>query len=417
MRKRFPWFTLVILLLGILFLREPRFQKFEELFLGWLMENSVPAGPDAPLTVVEIVADRLAPNTESPAPTQAPSRPVSGSGMNASPLEHALFLQAALELNPAVIAFEPVLLWRDRDKDQEQIFLDQAMRVPKLLLGAELSTTHDPDTPVPEIPSFPNVTGKRAALINFTGIDRQPDEEMRLIATLGFTNLPEEFFSHMHVPLLFQYRGEVIPSFTLQALMLWLRVTPGEVRIDLEKEIELPQGRRIPIKPDGTVLVNFNAAKRAQRLSMNELLDVAQSHAKPAAGQTVRDLNNEIVLARTPRNPLSPPDVFAATIVTIQNELYPRRVHWMFDCVLLVTLVALANPLRRFSRIDLMLSVIAFSAGYCMLALTLLKHANIWLPGILPLGAVWILVIFTVILPTEKNASRTVAIAASPPVP
>ena len=115
-----------------------------------------------------------------------------GGGAAISPLEYALFLQSILEFQPTVVAFENILKWRERDKDQEQVFLDQAMRVPKLLLGAELTNTPDPDQAPPEIPSFTQVTGNRGQLAEFTGVGRQPNEDMRLISTLGFINLPEE---------------------------------------------------------------------------------------------------------------------------------------------------------------------------------------------------------------------------------
>ncbi len=82
-----------------------------------------------------------------------------------------------------MVAFENILKWRERDKDQEQVFIDQAMRVPQLLLAAELTATPDPDAPGPEIPGFTQVTGKRGDLVEFSGIGRQPNEEMRLIAT------------------------------------------------------------------------------------------------------------------------------------------------------------------------------------------------------------------------------------------
>ena len=75
-----------------------------------------------------------------------------GGGAAISPLEYALFLQSVLEFQPTVVAFENILKWRERDKDQEQVFLDQAMRVPKLLLGAELTNSPDPDQAPPEIP-------------------------------------------------------------------------------------------------------------------------------------------------------------------------------------------------------------------------------------------------------------------------
>ena len=229
---------LVIVLLGLLFLREPQLQSTEDTFLRWLLQNSIPRGPLAPLTVVEIGSDPLmSPDTGT---VVAPnSRRVVASSV--SPLEFALFLQSALEFKPSVVAFENVLKWRDRDKDQEQVFIDQAMKVPRLLLGAELTITPDPDVLPPEIGGFPHVTGPRAELMEFTGISRQPGEDARLISTVSFVNLPDEVTTDIRVPLLFRYRGEVIPSFAFQAMLLWLHLAPGEVQIDLGKAITLPE--------------------------------------------------------------------------------------------------------------------------------------------------------------------------------
>ena len=62
----------------------------------------------------------------------------------------------------------------------------------KLLLAAELTDTPDPEAPVARMTSFTQVTGKRGELVEFSGVGRQPNEDMRLISTLGFMNLPEE---------------------------------------------------------------------------------------------------------------------------------------------------------------------------------------------------------------------------------
>src|SRR5437764_7915772 len=319
MRRPSPWLMLVVLLAGILVLREPRFEQADDLFLRWLLEHS-PAreGKPVPLTVVEISRDSFGdPNGGS----ERGGRQTSGDAV--CPLEFALFLQSVLDFQPNVIAFENILKWRQRDKDQEQIFLDQAMRVPRLLLAAELSTTSDPDAPWGDIRGFPQVTGKRGDLATFTGIGREPDEDLRLISTQGFVNLPEEESSSVRVPLLFMYRGEVIPSFTLQAILLWLRVTPAEVKIDLGSQILLPQNRRIPIATDGTLLVNPNAGKSARRIGLNDMLLAAQQRdTGNAAAQQFADLRDQIILARTPQNPLSPPDIFASTIATIQSNEY-----------------------------------------------------------------------------------------------
>ncbi len=372
-------------------MREPRFNRAEEVFLGWMIRYSEAKGPAVPLTVVEIGADPLM--TTANAPAAAPgTAPATSSGAAITPLEFALYLQSLLDFQPGVVAFENVLRWRERDKAQEQVFLDQAMRVPKLLLAAELGATPDPDAPWAEIRGFTQVAGKRGDLAPFPGVARQANEDLRLISTAGFINLPDEISSRIRVPLLFLLRGEVVPSFPLQAILLWQRATPAEVKIVLGSHIELPQGGRIPIQADGTMLIHPNAALRARRLSLNELLLAAQQRE---SGQTAElaDLKDQIVLARTPANPLSPPDLFAATIATIQGRNYIHRITPFFDYALLVLIAAGAGFLYRFERFDLFLCGIAASAAYCLIALGTLSRWGLWLPGILPLGAIWVAIL------------------------
>jgi hypothetical protein len=399
---------LVVLLLGILFLREPRLERSEEFFLRWLLKNSEPHGPPAPLTVVEIGHDPLLePDETSRNPETSP----------VLPLEYALFLQSVLTFQPTVVAFENILKWRETEKGNEQVFIDQAMRVPRLLLAAELTTTPDPDAPGPEIQGFTQVKGKRGELLEFSGIGRQPSEEIRLIATAGFINLPEEIADGIHVPLLFRYRGEVVPSFAFEAILLWLRVTPAEISIDLDSHISLPHGRKIPIRPDGTLLISPSAGKKAHHLALSDLLLAAQQRdAGQQKNPELEAMRDQIVLARTPANPLSPPDVFAAAIATIQTNAYVRRISPIFDCVLLLLAAAIVAKLRNISRVDLVLVAIAFTAGYCLIALAVVSRWLIWLPGCLPLGAVWLLVLISIVIPHRFRARRE-AIAMSPPIP
>ncbi len=412
MQRSTLWLMLVVLLLGILFLREPRLERSEEFFLRWLLKNSDPHGPAASLTVVDIGHDNLM--ERAPAKEGDENSPHSGANV-VSPMEFALFLQSALEFQPTVVAFENILKWRDSEKDQEQVFVDQAMRVPRLLLAAELTTTPDLDAPGPEMQGFTQVTGKRGDLVEFSGIGRQPGEEMRLIATAGFVNLPDEISDGIHVPLLFRYRGEVIPSFAFEAILLWLRVTPGEVSIDLDSHISLPHGRKIPIRSDGTLLISPNASRKARHIGLSDLLVAAQQRDTGRKPE-VDSLRDQIVLARTPANPLSPPDVFAATIATIQSSAYVRRVSWIFDCVILLLAAAVVGKLRDIPRVDLVLGAIAFTAAYCLAALGIVSRWLIWLPGCLPLGAVWLLVVVSIVIPHRFRMNRDV-IAMPPPIP
>lgn len=409
MQRPSIWLMLVILLACFFFLREPRLQQYDETFLRWLLKNSPQMGSMLPLTVVEIGRDPMVPKKQTDPTKGDASSPI-------SPIEFALFLQAALEFKPTVVAFQSILQWSERDKDQEQIFVDQAMRVPKMLVGAELTSTPDLDAPFIELPAFKQVTGRRGDLPAFSGISRQPGEDLRLVSTLGFVNLPDGIADDIRVPLLFQYRGEVIPSFALQAVLLWMRVTPGEVTIDIGSYIFLPQGKKIPIRTDGTLLLNPNVAKRARHLKLNELLLAAQQHeSKNPAGARLEDMRDQIVLARTPYDETELPDAFAAAIATIQSDSFVRRVSWIFDCVFIVILAAASGIVRKFSRLDLVLVAIAFSAAYCLIALGLVSRWSIWLPGVLPLGALWLLALLYLFAPRRKDDPDLPPIAPAPP--
>jgi hypothetical protein len=413
MQRPSLWLMIIVLLGGLLFLREPKLEKSELYFLRWLLRYSRYEGPSVPLTVVEIGREAVAPPEASSA-ASAPASPHAGASA-VTPLEMALFLQAAVDYKPAVIAFENVLKWRESDKDQEQVFIDQAMRVPRLLLAAELTNTPDPDAPGPDIAGFTHVTGKSGELPEFSGMGRHPAEELRLISTAGFTNLPDEVTDDLHVPLLFRYRGEVVPSFVLEAILLWLRINPSEVQVALGSAIMLPEGRRIPITSEGTLLVAPNAARRAGRMSLNDLLLAAQERDR-GERSGIDLLRDQVVLARTPANPLSPPDIFAAAIATVQSNRYLHRISMVFDCLVLLLAAALCVMLQKFSRVDLMLGAVALTAAYCLIALSVVARWQLWLPGFLPLGTIWLLVIASPFVPHERRARKVTAITVPPPL-
>ncbi len=403
---------LVVLLLGLLFLRDPQAQEGDEHYLRWLLQHSRLVAPAVPLTIVEIGTDVLG---DTPAPMDTKGGASFARSVAIAPLEFALFLQAIMEFHPQVIAFENILKWRERDRAQEQVFLDQAMRVPKLLLAAELTAAPDPDAPPLEMQAFTDVKGRRGNLAEFSGIGRQPSEEMRLISTLSFVNLPDDVSSDVRVPLLFMYRGEVIPSFTMQAILLWLRITPAEVKVEIGSHIALPDGRKVPIDSRGSMLIHPNAAQTAQRISLNELL-LATQQREGGGSPVLSDLQNSIVLARTPSNPLSPPEGIAAAIAAIQGNAYIRRVSRWFDALVLAAAVGCMGIARRLDAGDIVLCGIAFSAIYCLAALALISSWHIWLPGLLPLGGTWFVIIVSMITRAKPEPARGTTIAIPPPV-
>lgn len=402
--------AIVVVLAALLLARDPYIEKADGFFRDWLLRNTAASGSHVALTVVDIGSDLSV--ERPPAQTESDKSQAARNIGAVSPLEFALFFQAILEFKPTVVAVEPILKWRERDKDQEQVFLDQAMRVPKLLLSAELTSTPDPDMPPSEIPGFIHVSGRRGDLPSFTGIERQPDEDLRLISSTGYINLPAE--TDTHIPLLLNYRGEVIPAFALQAFLSWARIPMSEVKIEVGSHIELPGGHKIPINPDGSLTVNPNLSRLGRHFSLNELLLLAQQRQKNSSLETLHD---DLILARTPSNPLGSPDVFAATIATLQSNRFVRRVSVLFDCAVVLLIALLASRAVRASRIDLVLGLIAFTAAYCVIAFSLMAYYAIWVPGLVPLGTAWLFGLLAFAWSRPKHRAEATDIAASPPTP
>ena len=408
MRRSSLWLILVIGLLGVLIFREPHLQQGDDFFLGWFMDYSKPIVRPAAVTLVEISRDDFMKGATKPGESQSKDNRSKGRGV--SPLEYALFLQSVLEFNPAVIAIEPVLQWRDSNKDQDQVFIDQAMRVPKLLVGVELGEATDNEAPE-EVPTFWGAEGRRGALAEFSGIAHESDQDLHLISTPGFINAPGGQTDRVRVPLLFLYRGEVVPSFALQAIMLWLGATPTELKVQLGKYIYLPNGWKIPIRRDGTVIVNPAAAKQARRLAVTDILLAAQERDTGAKSSLdLEDLRNQIVLVRASDDPLQSPNIFATAIATIQNNTYVRRVSEVFDYMVIGVAIALSCFIWSISRFDLLFGAIGFGAGYLMATLATLSRYYLWLPVFLPLALLFCLAIARFFGPSEaQKISATVS--------
>jgi len=124
-----------------------------------------------------------------------------------------------------------------------------------------------------------------------------------------------------------------------------------------------------------------------------------------------------LILARTPSNALAPADVFAATIATLQSKHFVRRVSVLFDCAAVFFIALLASLAIRASRVDLVLGLIAFTAGYSLIAFALMARYTIWVPGLVPLGTGWLLGLLAFVWPRPKHRAEATDIVASPPAP
>ena len=392
MRRPSPWLILVVILLGVLIVRDPRLRQADDFLFARFVENAESTLPPAGVTLVEIGREDFQGLTPLDQRRELPKGEAARRSL--SPLEYALFLQAALDFRPAVIGIEPLLIWRTEDKVQEQVLLDQAMRVPKLLVALEIGGKGSRELAPEDLPVLPNVTGPRGYLPEFFGIARQPDDDIRLISSPGLVAPPQVERDGMRVPMLFEYNGEVVASFPLEAVLLWLGATPADARVELGSQIVLPNGWKIPLHRDGTMTINPGAQKSVRRLDLNDLLLAAQEqeHHRPFT-RDLRDLKNQILLLRLEGDPLQRSNVFSTAIATIQTNAYIRAAPATVSWIIILVLALVASLSRLISRSNFFLGAIALSAGYALMDLGFISQYRIWLPLLLPLALLWFIAV------------------------
>jgi hypothetical protein len=346
-----------------------------------------------------------------------------------SPLEYSLFVQAALPFQPEVLAIEEILEWDranlapgDRQKlpQYEKILRDSLLRAPKVVLAADLGWPEDPNTipPAREAPILRNVRGDLRAIPEWTVIEREPKEELRLAANIGFTNLLESAHTVRSVPLMLRYQGRVVPSMPLQAIILWQKLSADDVHVVLGSEITLGQFH-IPIDAHGEMRVNFGTPHTVMTFD-DLLLAAEQTAAKQKVTAPVERLQGGVaLLARTDKSAPhlalghgragTAGELYAAAIATIQAQSYLHRVPVWVDWGLIGCAVLVAAWVPRWKKQKVALrSFIAFAA-YLITAFVLFWTNRLVLPMALPLGLALFIALYRVATPDSVwNLSRPV---------
>ena len=320
-------------MVGILLAREsptggqPAGGRSTGLFLDWLNANV--AGPRQPgrparrpVTLVEI--DDGVADTPKRLPLPA--------------LEYASFLHSVAKYDPAVVAIVPALDWPQSPPGTEQILLDEAITLPKLLLGVRLGSSagngRDPAT----LPAVENFRGPTARLADFPEIVETPGARLFALATAtGATNLPgADGVPLRDLPLLFRCRERVVPGFTLETLVLALRLAPSEVSVQTGSHVQLGDRLRLPIDAAGRALLDPRAFNRVGRLSLDDLPLLVVNQATPEARAVAARMRGGVVIlgrtdhaARTLRQPdgrmLSPAEAFAWAAASLEEAPATRR--------------------------------------------------------------------------------------------
>ncbi|MEI8108471.1 MAG: CHASE2 domain-containing protein [Verrucomicrobiota bacterium] len=400
---------LLLLIAGLVLIHESRQEPLatcENFFENFLSTQSSPRSKPAPLTFVSIDSSSLA---DHPWPW--------------TPLEFSLFFQSALPAKPAVLASNIILDWsrfglsddQQRKLPQyENILRDLILASPKVLLGAELGFPEDPTVipPLQEVPAIRQVHGDLSLIPEFSTVANQPTENFRLSSTVGFTNLPTVTTQTNSVPLVLRYRGQVVPTFPLQAVMLWLRLTPDDLSLHLGSHLQIGPHLLVPIDPAGRMRVNFSSP--FSRLPFDSLILASE---QSSSTHPLR-LDDQIVLLSrtdpaTARAQIAPTRtapsgaIFAAAIATIQNQAFIFSPPLWAHLLILAVFLFLHFPFPHWKKSSVLFIGLVSLVVYTMIALALFDRFALCLPITLPLGITLlsILIRFTTQKPSLPSTS------------
>lgn len=411
LRRGVLLFPLLVLIAGASLIREAAvglLVQAEEAWGGVLARRLGYVGGTSSVTLVEISDDTL---TKHSWPW----------GVE----DFALFFNAALPFEPAVVGVEPVLAFErgvlaggERDDVKERMLHDGILRAPKLVLGGRLGWSQESDSiqAIQPMPVLRHVRGDLRRVPEFAVVEAWTEDEYRLSTQPGWINLPEIPGPRGKCPLVFRYRGQPVPTMVLQLAMLWEKVTLDEIEVTLGSHISIGPRLRVPIDDTGRMLVNFGVPYIRASFDNLVLSREQSDKGEPSASSPDFFKAKLLYLARTDSSSrttvtpfgekISTGEFTAAALSTIQAAAHPHRIGEWFDWLLVFVIAAVSPWITRGKATHFALIVVVIEAVYLAIVLAIFKAKLIALPAVLPLGlALWLLLLRMM----AKRAQRVIA--------
>ncbi len=263
MRQRFiPFvvFGLILVLLAEWNVHSRKLAPLNSLSDFWLefcIGNSGDKISDPAVTIVRI-------NDSYEPLTLGEENPAASEG-KLSRLDYATILGFIAKLDPKSVAFLPTPSFDESlVLNQTDIvpLKDAAMQLPRLTVAANVS--NDGDQAKDEKPlTYPAITveGDPATILSFTRTVRRPDPQILANADPAFKSIESarDLISEneIRIPLVAEYKGQIVPSLVLKAVAHHAGVAPDEIILDLtgSPKIRIGDFREVPILSDGTFIL------------------------------------------------------------------------------------------------------------------------------------------------------------------
>jgi hypothetical protein len=192
-------------------------------------------------------------------------------------------------------------------------------------------------------------------------------------------------------------------------VLLWAKLTPDDVTVQVGSSIELGKKYRIPIDAQGRMRVDFGA--QFDSLGYDDLAFASeQKEAGLRAPFPIERITNNIVLlsradsdARTiplaARRNGSPGELFAAAIATILNRSFILPAPDWAQYTVIAVFMLLSFRVPRMTKWKTIFFGVFVLATYVLVALAVFARWLIWLPGVVPVGVVAVCVLFRLATP------------------
>lgn len=198
---------------------------------------------------------------------------------------HGDFVQLLGASEPAVIAFDLVFS-EPQQGTGDQDFSDALKAFPKTITGAYSDKQHtDQFQDVGPTKPIQNIKGDIQDLKGSPGA-LWPIEKIARHSYIGSVNCEPYSKDGIRrtMPMLVRVNRTVVPSLTLQALLLYWGVKTDEIEVELGKEIRIPTSSglvRVPINGAGEFAINYRANETFPMVDYSDLFSkLAKFHIK-----------------------------------------------------------------------------------------------------------------------------------------
>lgn len=344
-------------------------------------------------------------------------------------LDYAVILASIEKFKPQSVSIVPPLRWDEPNPINQKALETQSLKMPPLTLGAitENSPTPDEANKGDRYGTLTHIEGDTSKVPSFNRTISYPEKDVLANGKAAFTQIELSNTGNqaaaISLPLIARHGADIIPSFILQSLVSYEKMSLGDVVVQLppassQGRIVIGDRFTIPVDPAGRMMLYEHAAIAPPLFKTIKASELPLAHSEePAIKALQTELEDEfqslasnlIVLgldrskdrniALAHGNNISLAELITRTIATIQSGRYIRQ--WpLWGRIGGFGITALAAcMLYKLRRKQIIIRGAILLFLYLGAHIFVFKTTLMWTPPFVPLTLFTVLILIGVILP------------------